>query len=138
MARYLLDTNIVSFLVKAKYPSLDHRFRAVPKSRLSISTVVEAEVRFGLALLPHGAKVRPVAEDFLRDIEIESWDSACADQYALLAARQQRLGKPLATMDAMIAAHALAHDFILISNDAVFRQIKGLKLQDWTKGPQRA
>ena len=137
MARYLLDTNIVSFLVRAQHPALDHRFRAVPKSSLAISTVVEAEVRFGLALISPGAKVRPLAENFLREIEIESWDTACAERYAVLAAKQQRLGKPLTMSDAMIAAHALAHDIVLISNDTAFRQVKGLKLEDWTKGPQR-
>jgi len=138
MTRYLLDTNIVSFLIKASYPALDHRFSRVPKSSVFISTICEAEVRFGLALLPSQAKVHSVAENFLRDIEIESWDSQCAKHYAVLAASQQNQGKPLSPLDTLIAAHALAHDFTLISNDKAFARIKGLKVQDWTKGPQRA
>ncbi len=56
---------------------------------------------------------------------------------AAMAARQQKAGKNLSAMDALIAAHALAHEFVLVSNDAVFRQVKGLKLEDWTKGRQR-
>ena len=136
MTRFLLDTNIVSYLVRGDYPALDLKFNE-RKNHCAISTICEAETRFGLALLPREAKITAPAERFLRIIDIQPWDSDCAVQYALLAAKQKRLGKPLATMDALIAAHALAHDFILVSNDAAFRQVKGLKLEDWTKGPQR-
>jgi tRNA(fMet)-specific endonuclease VapC len=138
MTRYLLDTNIVSFLIKASYPALDHRFRRIPKNSLVISAICEAEVRFGLALLPSQAKVHSVAENFLRDIEIESWDSQCAKQYAELAASQQKQGKPLSPADTMIAAHALAHNFTLVTNDKAFARIRNLRVEDWTKGPQRA
>ena len=137
MARYLLDTNIVSFFVKKSHPAVIHRVRSVSNESLALSTISEAEIRFGLALLPLEAKVRPATEDFLRNIDIHPWDSYCAEHYAVLNARQQRLGKPLATMDTLIAAHALAHDFILVSNDAAFRHVKGLKLEEWTKGLQR-
>ena len=137
MDRYLLDTNIVSFFVRGRHPSIDHRIRTSARGSLAISTVVEAEIRFGLALLPVKTHIAFTAEDFLRTIDIHAWDSACASSYASLNARQQRLGKVVATIDTMIAAHALAHDFILVSNDAAFHQIKGLKLEDWTKGPQR-
>lgn len=136
MTRYLLDTNIISFLVRASSSVLDRRFNSVPKNYLAISTIIEAEIRFGLALLPSQAKVHSVAENFLRDIQIEPWDSQCAKQYAELAASQQKQGKPLSTFDTMIAAHALAHNFTLVTNDQAFTHIKNLKLQDWTKGPQ--
>ena len=138
MTRYVLDTNIVSFLVKRKYPALDRRVLALSGDRYAISSVVEAELRFGLALAPDQASFRPLTEDFLREVNIQPWDSLCAERYAELAARQQRLGKPLSNFDTMIAAHALAYGFILVTNDAAFRHIKGLKLEDWTKGPQRA
>ena len=137
MARYLLDTNIVSFVIKRTFPALVHRVRTLPSGSFVLSAITEAEIRFGLALAPPEAKFRPLSEDFLREVDIEPWDSGCAERYGILAATQQRLGKPLSNFDAMIAAHALAHDFVLVSNDAVFRQIKGLKLEDWTKGPQR-
>jgi tRNA(fMet)-specific endonuclease VapC len=135
--RYLLDTNIVSFLLKAKSAALDHKLQRAAKSTLAISSITEAEVRFGLALLPSEAKIHAVAEGFLRDIEIEPWDSRCARQYAILAAHQQRLGKPLSREDTMIAAHALAHDFTLITNDKAFARVRDLRVEDWSKGPQR-
>lgn len=110
---------------------------SVPKMSIALSVIVEAELRLGLALLPLEAKVHHVADHFLREVEVEPWTSACAKQYAKMGARQQRAGKPLATADAMIAAHALAHDWVLVSNDAVFRQVEGLSVEDWTKGPER-
>ena len=136
MARFLLDTNIVSFLVKPSGSSVRHRFRPAQESHWAISTVTEAELRFGLALLPSATKVREAVSEFLLGIEIESWDSQCAAQYGALAAAQQRKGAPLSPLDTMIAAHALAHDFTLVTNDKAFARIPGLRIEDWTKGPQ--
>lgn len=138
MARYLLDTNIVSFQIKASDPVLARRFCLAQENYPAISAITEAEMRFGLALLPAEAELHAPVQDFLQNIEIEVWDPHCAEQYAQLAATLKHQGRPLDAMDTLIAAHALAHDFTLVSNDAAFRRVKGLKLEDWTKGPQRA
>ena len=138
MALYLLDTNIVSFIIKKASLALISRVRALPAGSFAISTITEAEIRLGLELAPPEAKFRPLAEEYLREVEIELWDSQSAAQYAFTAARQQRIGKPLAPLDTMIAAHALSRNQTLVTNDRAFRHIKGLKIEDWTKGPQRA
>jgi tRNA(fMet)-specific endonuclease VapC len=88
--------------------------------------------------MPLQAKLPKAMTEFLKNIEIEPRDSPSAQRYALLAATQRRHGTPLSMADTMIAAHALAHDFTLVSNDKAFRLIKSLKVEDWTKGPQRA
>lgn len=137
MALYLLDTNIVSFIIKRASPALIHRVRGLSAGTFAISAVTEAEIRLGLELAPPEAKFRPLAEEYLREVQIEVWDSESAAHYALLAARQQRLGKPLAPLDTMIAAHALSHNQTLVTNDKAFRHIKGLSLEDWTMGPER-
>jgi tRNA(fMet)-specific endonuclease VapC len=94
-------------------------------------------MRFGIALLPPVAKVRRIVSRFLEDIEILPWDSACAQAYASIAARQREIGKTLSLPDTMIAAHAVAHGMTLISNDHAFAQIEGLRWEDWTKEPLR-
>ncbi len=137
MVRYLLDTNIVSFLVRQNPPALVHRVRSMASWTLALSAISEAELRLGLAITPRDAKVIPATENFLSRVSIYPWDFTCAAHYAVSAARQRRLGKPLAVADAMIAAHALALGCVLVSNDAVFQQVEGLTLEDWTKGPQR-
>jgi tRNA(fMet)-specific endonuclease VapC len=137
MIRYLLDTNIASLFIRNGNAALMFRMQTVSAGELAVSTVTEAELRFGLALLPPEANLHRAVEDFLRGIAILPWNSPCARAYGSLAARQQKIGKPLATADAMIAAHAVAYGLTVVSNDAVFQFVEDLKLQDWTKGPQR-
>lgn len=137
MARYLLDTNIASFLVKGVSTALQHRVRRVPRAQMAISSVTEAEMRFGLECLPAKAKLHRTVPKFLDSMESLSWDSQCAARYGRLAASQRRAGKPLGTLDTMIAAHALALGLILVTNDQGFRNVEGLTIEDWTKGPQR-
>ncbi|MFC6646622.1 type II toxin-antitoxin system VapC family toxin [Granulicella cerasi] len=137
MAQFLLDTNIASFLIKGSSTALDHRFRQFESSSV-VSVITEAEMRYGLARLPDEAKLHLLVKQFFQRIDILAWTSSCAVQYASLHAQQQRKGKPLSIFDTMIAAHALANDLVLVTNDAAFANIENLKLEDWTKGPQRA
>ena len=82
--RYLLDTNIASYLVKATFPALDYRFRTLPTLSAAISAITEAEMRFGLALLPPEAKLHKLTRSFFTEVLVEAWDSSCAKRYALL------------------------------------------------------
>ncbi len=138
MPRYLLDTNILSYLAKVTFPALNHRFRSMHKADLGVSSISEAEIRFGLALLPPEAKLHKITELYLSGIAIEPWDSPCARRYAILAARQRNKGASLSYADPMIAAHALAHNLTLVTHDAAFARIPGLQVEDWTQGPQPA
>ena len=124
---------MVSFLVKPSGSALRERLLRAQAGHVAISTVTEAELRFGLALLPLEARVRGVVSDFLLGIHIEPWDSPCAEQYASLAAAQRRKGAPLGPLDTMIAAHALAHNFTLVTNDKAFLRIDTLRVEDWTE-----
>ncbi len=132
MWRFLLDTNIASFLAKGLNANLQHRVRRVPRTHLVISSVTEAEMRFGLERLPSEAKVRVTVPKFLAGIESAPWDSLSARQYAVLAETQRRSGKTLSLFDTMIAAHALALDLTLITNDQAFARIDNLRIEDWT------
>ena len=136
--RYLLDTNIASYLIKATFPSLDYRIGQLASTSIAISAITEAELRFGLALLPPEAKLHGLAESFLRSIAVDAWDSACAQRYARLAAQQRKKGASLNQPDTMIAAHALAHDLTLVTCDQAFARIPGLAVEDWTEEPSPA
>jgi tRNA(fMet)-specific endonuclease VapC len=61
------------------------------------------------------------------------WDSEAAEQCAGVRADLERTGKPMGNLDIMIAAHALAAQVVLVTHDHVFRRIKRLKIEDWTK-----
>jgi tRNA(fMet)-specific endonuclease VapC len=130
--RYLLDTNIASYIIKGNFPQVRDRLVKIPMSEIGISVVTEAELRFGAARLPLAAKLGIAVEEFLLRVEILSWDSKSAQQYAAIRARSERDGEPMGNLDLMIAAQALALGTILVTNDRVFRRVKGLKIEDWT------
>jgi len=94
--------------------------------------ITEAELRFGVARLPRATKLEVVVEEFLLRVEVLVWDSAAARQYARLRAVLEEQGQPMGNLDLMIAAQAVA-GAILVSNDRVFRRIKGLRVEDWSK-----
>jgi tRNA(fMet)-specific endonuclease VapC len=131
--RYLLDTNTVSYIIKGNFPKVRERLLEVPMSEVGISVITEAELRFGVARLPQATKLRIVVEEFLMRVEVLVWDSAAAQQYASLRASLEAHGEPMGNLDLMIAAQALAAGAILVSSDRVFRRVKGLEIEDWSK-----
>lgn len=131
--RYLLDTNTVSYIIKGNLPHVRERLVRVPIREVGISVITESELRFGVARLPQAAKLGVVVEEFLRRAEVLVWDSAAAQSYAKLRAGLEGRGEPMGNLDLMIAAQALAVGAILVSNDRVFRRVKGLRVEDWTK-----
>ena len=131
--RYLLDTNTVSYVIKGNFPRVRERLRRLPISEVGISVITEAELLFGVARLPHATKLGIGVEEFLRRVEIFVWDSVAARAYARLRAALEEDGEPMGNLDLMIAAQALAVGAILVSNDRVFRRVKGLRVEDWSK-----
>jgi tRNA(fMet)-specific endonuclease VapC len=131
--RYLLDTNTVSYVIKGNFPRVRERLLRVPINEVGISVITEAELRFGVARLPQATRLGTVVEEFLRRVEVLAWDSAAARHYALLRAALEQPGEPMGNLDLLIAAQALAAGAILVSNDSVFRRVKGLKVEDWSK-----
>jgi tRNA(fMet)-specific endonuclease VapC len=131
--RYLLDTNTARYVIKGNFPRVRERLLKVPMAEVGISVVTEAELRFGVARKPEAVKLRTAVEEFLLRVEVLPWDSAAAEQYAEVRADLERTGKPMGNMDLMIAAHALAAQVVLVTHDHVFRRIKRLKIEDWTK-----
>jgi tRNA(fMet)-specific endonuclease VapC len=131
--RYLLDTNTARYVIKGNFPRVRERLLKVPMAEVGISAVTEAELRFGIARKPEAVKLRTAVEEFLLRVEVLPWDSAAAEQYAEVRADLERTGKPMGNLDLMIAAHALAAQVVLVTHDHVFRRIKRLKIEDWTK-----
>ncbi len=131
--RYLLDTNTVSYVIKGNFPEVREWLSKIPPREVGISVVTEAELRFGVARMPQAARLGIVVEEFLLRVEIMVWNSAAARQYGDLRAALEKQGEPMGNLDLMIAAQALALGIILVSNDQIFRRIKGLKIEDWTK-----
>src|SRR3981081_2338267 len=118
--RYILDTNIPSYVIKGNFPQVRERLLKVPMSDVGSSVVTEAELRFGVARLQHAAKLGVAVEEFILRVEVLPWDSASAQHYARLRAVLKSDGEPMGNLDLMIAAQALAAEAILVTTDSVF------------------
>ncbi len=130
---YFLDTNIASFIIKGKTPTVDRHLESVPMADVCISAVTEGELRFGVERRPEATLLRTLVNDFLLTITILPWDSAAARCYGTVRAGLEAEGKSMGNLDTMIGAHALAMGAVLVTNDAAFVRIAGLKAVDWTK-----
>lgn len=130
----MLDTNIASYIIRDQHSkAIAAHMQTVPLNRLCISSISEAELRYGIALNPGATKLAKAVGSFLQRIESLPWDSAVAECYANVRAQLKKRGTPLANLDMLIAAHALSMSALLVTNDNAFRHIKGLKTADWTK-----
>src|SRR5436305_13843923 len=97
--RYLLDTNTASYVIKGNFPRVREHLLKVPMAELGISSVTEAELRFGVARIPEARKLAAAVEEFLLRLEILPWDSECAKQYAHLRASVERAGQRVGNLD---------------------------------------
>jgi tRNA(fMet)-specific endonuclease VapC len=132
-SRYLLDTNIASYVIKGNIPAVRRRIVQVPMAQLAISAVTEGELHFGAARRPDAARLRTIVDEFLLRMTILPWDSVAAQRYGQIRAALEREDQPIRNLDMMIGAHALALGAVLVTNDQAFTRIKELNVEDWTK-----
>ncbi len=130
--RYLLDTNTCSYIIKGNRPRVRERLLELPMAEVGISSVTEAELRYGVARLANAKRLAVLVEEFLLRLEILPWDSPAAKQYAQARVASERAGEPMGNLDMMIAAQALAAETVLVTSDRVFRRVKGLTVEDWS------
>ena len=111
--RYLLDTDICSYAIRARDAGLLAILQGHASSGadLSISTVTYAELRLGAERSQNAARHHHAIQAFSSRLsDVLAWDRAAADEFASLQARLLRIGRPIGNNDAMIAAHALSLD----------------------------
>lgn len=131
--RYMLDTNIVSFIAKRRSPLLLERVFSLSKAQFCISAITYAELQFGFKHNPNATTVKLTTERFLNHIEILDWDISAANKYAEICADLTRKGCLIGTMDMLIAAHAKSKNMTLITNNTrEFQRVENLKIEDWT------
>jgi len=96
--------------------------------------ITEAELLRGVAKKPEAKHLPVIVKEFLLRVEILPWDSDAADAYAQLRTACENEGKPLGSMDMLIAAHSVAVGAVLVTNDKVFYNVEHhLMLEDWSK-----
>ncbi len=130
--RYMLDTDTASYAIRGGYPDLDRRLASVPPEDVCISSVTRAELLYGVRLKPGAQHLTRVVGQFLALVRSVAWDDDAADQFAIIAAELDSIGKRIGTFDTMIAAHALAANCIAFTNNIEhFSRVSGLTVQSW-------
>ncbi|SKA06198.1 tRNA(fMet)-specific endonuclease VapC [Trichlorobacter thiogenes] len=132
--RYLLDTNICSYILKNRPVSVKQKFDEVGAEHLCISSVVLAELYYGAARHPKSVIIRKEIDDFVSRLLVVAWDEQAANQYGAIRAALEKAGRPVGAMDMLIAAHARSMGATLITNNQrEFERISGLMVQNWVE-----
>lgn len=135
--RYLLDTDICSYVIRARDAGLIAILEGHARSGadLSVSAVTYAELRLGAERSQNAARHHQAIQAFSSRLsDVLAWDRAAADEFASLQARLLRIGRPIGNNDAMIAAHALSLDRVLITNNEKhFSRVPGLSVENWSR-----
>jgi tRNA(fMet)-specific endonuclease VapC len=133
MARYMLDTNICSYILR-KDPLPSKRLAQVaPRHEVVISAVVYFELRWGAHAknAPKGLNAA-ISEFVLRLAGVLPFDQSAADEAARIHAELGGRGQPIGGYDVMIAGHALATDCVLVThNTREFARVHALTYEDW-------
>jgi tRNA(fMet)-specific endonuclease VapC len=129
--RRTLDTTICSYILRRRPATVIERFAGLSPDQVWLSAIVAAELRFGAAKLG-AAKFAAVIEAWLAGFEVRPWPIDATYHYAEVRTALERRGQPIGNLDLMIAAHALAEDSVVITNNAEeFQRVPGLALEVW-------
>lgn len=130
---YLLDTNIVSDLVQHPQGRAAARIAKTGDDKVATSIIVACEMRYGAAR-KKSPRLSAQLETILGALEILPLESPTDHHYGELRARLESVGKPISANDMLIAAHALALNYTLVTDNVrEFSRIKGLKVENWLR-----
>ena len=134
MSGYLLDTNILSDLIRHPGGWVARRVEAVGSKEIFTSIIVAAELRYGCAK-KGSPKLLPRVQGLLETIPVLSLDMPSDAQYGLIRAELETAGQPIGMNDLLIASHALALGLTLVTdNTGEFSRVRGLKVENWLRG----
>lgn len=131
MIKYLLDTNIVIYVIKQRPLTVMDRFNS-NTGRMAISSITFAELIHGVEKSAYPEKNLAVVEDFTSRLSILVYDEKAAVHYGSIRAELEKKGMPIGINDLHIAAHARSNGFTLVTNNTKeFNRINGLLLDNW-------
>lgn len=138
MARYMLDTDTCSNVMKRSYPLVLKRLQAVPVTDVCMSIVTKAELLYGVEVSPRRTQDAAALAAFLPYVEAVDFTDEAALHYAEIRANLKRRGAMIGANDLFIAAHARALGITLVTNNtAEFERVSGLGIENWTRPPRR-
>jgi len=129
--RYLLDTNILSSLLKQPSGTVASRIRSVGEDTICTSIIVACELRYGAAK-KGSPTLSGKVEQLLSSLEVLPLDEDADGKYAELRTALEKAGTPIGGNDCLIAAHALSLELTLVTdNVSEFARVPGLTVENW-------
>jgi tRNA(fMet)-specific endonuclease VapC len=130
--KYLLDTDILSFIAREASPALMERVRTVRHADLCISVVTRGEAEFGIAAKPLNRLTLQRMRGLLEHVPTLPLLDEAVGHYVTLRQHLQHSGLPIGSNDMWIAAHALSRGLILVTNnEGEFKRVPQLTVENW-------
>lgn len=131
MLKYLLDTNIVIYVIKQRPIEVLATFNQ-HHGRMAISAVTLAELIHGAEKSQFPERNLAVVEDFCSRLQVLPYNDNAAMHYGSIRAALERIGHTIGVNDLHIAAHARSHGLVLVSNNLrEFERVPGLLMENW-------
>ena len=131
--RYLLDTNIVSDLIRNPQGRVAERTRQIGEQSVCTSIIVAAELRYG-ASRKASPRLTEQVEAVLGAMDVVPFEAPADAAYGLIRARLEKAGRPIGGNDLLIAAQAIALGYVLVTdNQKEFVRIENLTCENWLR-----
>ena len=131
MLKYLLDTNIVIYVLKRRPKEVLDIFNA-NASRMAISSITLSELMYGAEKSLNTDKNLEAVEEFVSHLDVLPYDAKASQHYGQIKAALEKKGQIIGENDIHIAAHAISHGLILVSNNVrEFKRVPNLTLENW-------
>jgi tRNA(fMet)-specific endonuclease VapC len=131
LTRYMLDTNIMSDLIRNPQGKAAKRIARVGEDNICTSIIVAAELRYGCAKSGSQRLLKAV-EDLLGEIDVLAFEVPVDAEYGGIRSELEAAGKPIGGNDLLIAAHAYATGATIVTaNSGEFKRIRGLNVENW-------
>jgi tRNA(fMet)-specific endonuclease VapC len=131
LTRYLLDTSIISDLIRNPLGKTAKRIAKVGEENICTSIIVAAELRYGCA--KRGSeRLTKAVEDLLGEINVLPFDVPADAEYGAIRSQLEAAGTPIGGNDLLIAAHARATGATIVTaNTDEFKRVRGLNVENW-------
>lgn len=129
--RYLLDTNTLSEFIRNPRGLVNKRLSVVGEATVCTSIIVACELRFG-AKKKGASRLEERIDEVLASLEVLPLDKESDRRYAEIRTHLSRKGQPIGSNDLLIAAHTLALDLVLVTDNVdEFARVPGLSIENW-------
>ncbi len=131
--RYLLDTNVVSDLVRNPQGRVAEHIRKVGEAQVCTSIIVAAELRYG-ATKKGSPRLTAQLEAVLGSLDVLPFETPADAAYGLIRTKLEQAGSPIGGNDLLIAAQAIALGCTIVTdNDGEFARVDGLPRENWLR-----